>query len=858
MLHQDRQDLAVANRTVRHGHNLDVVGDRGSGRTTLLQRLSTSLMNSGWTVRTISGIASFKGSPLTALALAGCAAPREIRPATSAATIAMTVDELAGQLPTGTSAILVDDWDDLDEASWGVICALHRLHGVPVVTSRLPAGRGRAHPSGLRSTSFSDAHELRLRPLHFEELGRILHAHLENPIAEDTLSRIYAKTGGNLGLSRALVDAAVQDGRLDLVDQQWIATGDLWTDTLGAVVRTLLAPLDEAQRDLLEVLSVVGTVDLATLGRLTDLAALEQLEADDFIALYPSGNRMLVTVAPPLLVEYFRHEAPLARRFRLAATVTAQLGDDSQTMALSNTAPRDESRNAQLVRLVHEQLRNQHLIAMHAWRSHPTLATASAAVQATALAGRPVHEIDAIISDVRPIHGTEEELVDWALVRAEVALAQREDPQLALSILEEATLASPHLAQIPVARAAEITLLYVPGAPTPELPDYRNPALNPRAQRALQRAHAMRALVAGQIGESWACFTALGEITPPQKSYNLPADIFGGYAEYLSGETASAIERGHAAFEEATSQLDLAGIRGYGSLIATLLLFEGRHREAGTVLERVFMLGSPVTSPPFVHLTLLIAASVLASRRGLRDAAEQRLQEAERLVINDAPIPGGSRDWARMQILASAGERIQAADFAVQSGDDSWEAGARSVAAYAYLGALEIDPTPDRFAKVAGRLSKLDSHLIEDLTEYTSARVSDDASALLASAERAVCGERFAHALSALDRAAQVLRDADRIPESEEVEARRSRLVGTLSEGQYDTRRGGHTIVELTKREAQVARLASSGLSNQQIADDLVLSVRTVESHLHRLMRKLGVERRTELSEHLARDQEAA
>jgi DNA-binding CsgD family transcriptional regulator len=54
--------------------------------------------------------------------------------------------------------------------------------------------------------------------------------------------------------------------------------------------------------------------------------------------------------------------------------------------------------------------------------------------------------------------------------------------------------------------------------------------------------------------------------------------------------------------------------------------------------------------------------------------------------------------------------------------------------------------------------------------------------------------------------------------------------------------------IALTTREAQLVRLASTGLSNAEIADRLVLSVRTVESHLYRAMQKLGVSDRRQLS----------
>ena len=53
--------------------------------------------------------------------------------------------------------------------------------------------------------------------------------------------------------------------------------------------------------------------------------------------------------------------------------------------------------------------------------------------------------------------------------------------------------------------------------------------------------------------------------------------------------------------------------------------------------------------------------------------------------------------------------------------------------------------------------------------------------------------------------------------------------------------------VELTRREAQIATLAARGLTNQEIADQLVLSVRTVETYVYRAMQKRGVDNRHDL-----------
>jgi DNA-binding CsgD family transcriptional regulator len=55
-----------------------------------------------------------------------------------------------------------------------------------------------------------------------------------------------------------------------------------------------------------------------------------------------------------------------------------------------------------------------------------------------------------------------------------------------------------------------------------------------------------------------------------------------------------------------------------------------------------------------------------------------------------------------------------------------------------------------------------------------------------------------------------------------------------------------------TPAEREAAELATSGLTNRQIAERLYLSQKTVEAHLSRAYRKLGVRSRTQLAVHLA------
>ena len=54
-------------------------------------------------------------------------------------------------------------------------------------------------------------------------------------------------------------------------------------------------------------------------------------------------------------------------------------------------------------------------------------------------------------------------------------------------------------------------------------------------------------------------------------------------------------------------------------------------------------------------------------------------------------------------------------------------------------------------------------------------------------------------------------------------------------------------LTRLTRREQQAARLVCEGQSNQEIADQLALSLAMVKKHLHAIFRKLEVNSRSRL-----------
>lgn len=66
---------------------------------------------------------------------------------------------------------------------------------------------------------------------------------------------------------------------------------------------------------------------------------------------------------------------------------------------------------------------------------------------------------------------------------------------------------------------------------------------------------------------------------------------------------------------------------------------------------------------------------------------------------------------------------------------------------------------------------------------------------------------------------------------------------------EFEFNQAAFTELGLSKRELEVLELMAKGLSNQEVADQLFVSLNTIKTHISRLFDKLEVKRRTQAIE---------
>ncbi|WP_342586141.1 MULTISPECIES: LuxR C-terminal-related transcriptional regulator [unclassified Leucobacter] len=847
------QELERVVRVLMAGRSVDVVGSRGSGRTTFLNELQSRLEEEGWNVLPVRGIASLKAHPLASLNLSTFLGAE---PRSQAAGLQETARAIRARLQQPRSVVVIDDWDDLDEASWGVLEAVRRDSGqlveLPVVLTRLRGMHSGQTPSGLVTSAVDASYLLDLDPLRFEYLEQTIERRLGGPVEAETMSRIYAKSGSNVGLALALVDATAEEGRLRFVEGEWSSDGDLWSSALRDVIEMHLENLAPAARDSLEIIAMTGAIDVGTVRKLVDWETLEHLEERGMVVFVPGATSNLVTVVPPLLVEYFRHEPLSARRIRLTELIVERLGGSGSATAMiaERFSPQvmQQDHVSMFAGLLRERERAQRIVAGFEWDSQPSAETAvrylrvlvqgrSAAVQTA---------VRKLLADSAGISGDPESLAVLRVLHAEwvghvdgsfdEAMRLLREDREALGVYERLLDAAEVRIRISLETVPKDAgeLLEV----TEDLPN--------RVQLDLLETQMLVLTSRCRFSDAERVYAEIQALGPNLDRWR--PRVLRGIALVAQGRPEDGrrvLERG---LREARSYLNTEAFWGFGASLMLCHLLTGDETALGELLELLHGAGEPIPTPPGRKLMLLTASSITAANRGQMGLVKRNLKEVSALENPDGPFPGESAAWTRVQALVLAGKPQKAAEVLWDAGRVLVQRGSVFAGVHAGLVAIEIEPGPERLEAVLADLARLpEATALQAQGRYAAALVSEDPDDMESSGDELRDLGALGLAVAAYRHAERWFVARGRSDAQDRVQDSAQETLSRAGGAKLDSARFNTTDQNLSKREREVATLAAAGLSNQEIAARLVLSVRTVESHMHRIMRKLQISSRSAL-----------
>ena len=142
--------------------------------------------------------------------------------------------------------------------------------------------------------------------------------------------RLWKLTGGNVLYLRNIVEQEVADGRIVQQQGHWRWIGDpIMPPGLVELIESRIGALPTPVSDVVDVLAVGEPLELATLTRITDAAAVEEAETRGLITLEPAGHGIEVRVAHPLYGQVRRQRAARTRLRRLRGLVATELASSS-------------------------------------------------------------------------------------------------------------------------------------------------------------------------------------------------------------------------------------------------------------------------------------------------------------------------------------------------------------------------------------------------------------------------------------------------------------------------------------------------------------------------------------------------
>jgi DNA-binding CsgD family transcriptional regulator len=283
------------------------------------------------------------------------------------------------------------------------------------------------------------------------------------------------------------------------------------------------------------------------------------------------------------------------------------------------------------------------------------------------------------------------------------------------------------------------------------------------------------------------------------------------------------------------------------AVVAAVL--RGKPRTAQGILDRAGPLPSDPLASSADALTALIAALT-----GQADEAARALAGAEESMRRESRTANPLIDQARVWTLVARRQPRDARRVAMGAIDHSLEA-------HCWSTALDLVHDLTRIGGLAEAISGLDR--IGDRVDgpLAAARRLHVEGLSRGDADRLENASRAFGVLGADLLAAEAAADAGRAARRRGEARRSTRLLqraATLASACEGARTPALLMPEeltpLTSREREIAGLAATGLTSEAIAEQLFVSVRTVDNHMQHVYQKLGITSRRELSAAMSRE----
>lgn len=746
-------------------------------------------------------------------------------------------DVVGAVVALGPSLLLVDDAPLLDELSAAAVYQLIRVHKVPsILTAR------DEHPltGAIQRLDHENVLErVAVGPLGAREVEAVLEERFGTRVEPESVRGMLARSEGNPLMLRTLALAAEEQDTIQRGSRGAIVDAPRLPRHVSAIVAERLAGLGVTQREQALFLAAAQPLPL----RLAE-SHVDTVLGTGLVELTGAPGREQVSLVHPLIAEVLLADASPALRNRVA---------DEASGLLIDSGDEQLAFRGLLLRLRHGLPVVGERLAWAASYAH--------VVQDHVLAARLARlsleqggRFDARLTLGSALSALGD---DAALTSIEDALADADgDDETALALArlghhlairlgrasDAVTIVSRTLERIasPAARAlvSADLLKWKSMAGTALEAELVDPEPGPAELAALIG----RAMVASMLGHTAATRAATAAARPlvPRYRSELPTasdllDLNDFLATVFDGRLLEAEAFARARLDG--PRTDAAGLWSY--TMGLIALHTGRMSEA-----RQFA-SAAVTELEWRDFTgLLGAATALHATAEVQNGAHVDLGQHDSSDVKVLLQTAEARAWS----LALDGDRALAAAVLREAAEAGIEAGHPALASLTAA-------TACRFGEgriVAEVLDAIDSmtgsRLVSVLAMLARAQASAQASGLAASAQELSDVGMTVLAMDAFT-------DAARLESSREIRRRWLNAAERLR-GHADlfslapTRASGE---QLTEREREVARAAASRRRSQEIADELGISIRTVDNHLARAYRKLGVRGRLELAEALER-----